>query len=65
MLSQENTSNRMTRMAKSEIYFNRYVTLDELVENIDAVNSEDLRTFSEEFFNPEMYSETLLVPEKK
>lgn len=65
LLSQENTSNRMTRMAKSEIYFNRYVTLDELVENIDAVNSDDLRTFSEEFFEPEMYSETLLVPEKK
>jgi predicted Zn-dependent peptidase len=65
MLSQENTSNRMTRMAKSEIYFNRYVSLDELVENIDAVNSEDLRTFSEDFFNPEMFSETLLVPEKK
>lgn len=65
LLSQENTSNRMTRMAKSEIYFNRYVTLDELVENIDAVNSEDLRTFAEGFFDPEMYSETLLVPEKK
>ncbi|MDZ7718749.1 MAG: pitrilysin family protein [Balneolaceae bacterium] len=65
LLSQENTSNRMTRMAKSEIYFNRYITLDELVENIDAVNSEDLRTFSEEFFDPEIYSETLLVPEKK
>jgi predicted Zn-dependent peptidase len=63
LLSQENTSNRMTRMAKSEIYFNRYVSLDELVENIDAVNAEDLRRFSEEFFDPDMYSETLLVPE--
>lgn len=65
LLSQENTSNRMTRMAKSEIYFNRYITLDELVENIDAVNSENLQTFAVEFFDPEMYSETLLVPEKK
>lgn len=65
LLSQENTSNRMTRMAKSEIYFNRYVTLDELVENIDAVNAGDLQTFSEEFFDPDVYSETLLIPEKK
>lgn len=65
LLSQENTSNRMTRMAKSEIYFNRYVTLDELVENIDAVDAEDLLTFSQDFFNPETYSETLLVPEAK
>lgn len=65
LLSQESTSNRMTRMAKSEIYFNRYITLDELVENIDAVTAEDLQVFCEDFFDPSMYSETLLVPEKK
>ena len=65
LLSQENTSNRMTRLAKSELYFNRFVTLDELVENIDAVTSEDLLTFSNVFFDPEQFSETLLVPESK
>ncbi|TVR26522.1 MAG: insulinase family protein [Balneolaceae bacterium] len=65
LLSQENTSNRMTRLAKSELYFNRFVTLDELVENIDAVTSEDLLTFSKDFFDADMYSETLLVPDKK
>lgn len=65
LLSQENTSNRMTRLAKSEIYFDRFVTLNELVENIDAVTAEELLTFSGEFFDPEIYSETLLLPEKK
>ena len=65
LLSQENTSNRMTRMAKSEIYFNRYITLDELVENIDAVNADDLIHFSKEFFDPGIFSETLLLPEEK
>ena len=65
MLSQENTSNRMTRLAKSELYFNRFVTLDELVENIDSVTAEELLTFSKEFFNVDLFSETLLVPEKK
>lgn len=65
LLSQENTSNRMTRLAKSELYFNRFVTLDELVENIDAVSSEDILKFSNEFFNPEQFSETLLVPKAK
>jgi predicted Zn-dependent peptidase len=65
LLSQENTSNRMTRLAKSELYFNRFVTLDELVENIDAVTAEDLITFSQKFFDVTMYSETLLVPEEK
>lgn len=65
LLSQENTSNRMTRLAKSELYFNRFVTLDELVENIDAVSSDDLIRFSAEFFDPAQFSETLLIPELK
>jgi len=65
LLSQENTSNRMTRLAKSELYFDRFVTLDELVENIDAVTSVDLQTFSEDFFDPDQFSETLLLPEKE
>jgi len=64
LLSQENTSNRMTRLAKSELYFNRFVTLDELVENIDAVTSTDLQRFSKDFFDTEQFSETLLLPEK-
>jgi len=65
LLSQENTSNRMTRLAKSELYFNRFVTLDELVENIDAVTADELVSFSGEFFDAAMYSETLLLPDTK
>lgn len=65
LLSQENTSNRMNRLAKSEIYYNRFITLDELVENIDAITSEELLTFSQDFFDPSMFSETLLMPEDK
>ena len=57
-------SNRMTRLAKSELYFNRFVTLDELVSNIDNVTVDDVREFSGDFFSRDMYSETLLLPEK-
>lgn len=64
MLSQESTSNRMTRLAKSQIYFDRFVTLDELVENINSVTKDDLLKFSESFFDPMQFSETLLLPEK-
>jgi len=65
LLSQESTSNRMNRLAKSELYFNRFITLDELVEKIDEVSAEDIKEFSEAFFDKDSYSETLLVPEKK
>ncbi|MCC5933066.1 MAG: insulinase family protein [Candidatus Cyclonatronum sp.] len=63
LLGQENMSNRMTRLAKSELYFDRYISLDELVEHIDAVTSEEIRNFAVDFFNPEFFTETILVPE--
>src|SRR6056297_1647908 len=65
LLSQESTSNRMTRLAKSESYFGRFVTLDELVTNINSVTAEDLLKFSESFFDPTLFSETVLLPEDK
>ncbi len=63
LLSQENTSNRMMRLAKSELYFDRFVTLDELVENIDSVTSEQILEFSKEFFDQKYYMEAVLTPE--
>jgi predicted Zn-dependent peptidase len=65
LLSQESMSNRMTRLAKSEIYFDRYMTLDELIENIDAVNADDVRDFAQDFLNEDEITETILLPEKK
>lgn len=64
LLSQENTSNRMTRLAKSELYFDRFVTLDELVENIDSVTAEQVQEFSKEFFNEKYFMEAVLTPEE-
>jgi predicted Zn-dependent peptidase len=63
LLSQENTSNRMMRLAKSELYFDRFVTLDELVENIDSVTSEQILEFSKDFFDQKYYMEAVLTPE--
>ncbi|SMO37408.1 M16 family metallopeptidase [Gracilimonas mengyeensis] len=64
LLSQESTSNRMMRLAKSELYFGRFVTLDELVENIDSVSAEDIQNFAKEFFNDEDFMEAILLPEE-
>lgn len=64
LLSQENTSNRMMRLAKSELYFDRFVTLDELVENIDAVTAEQVQAFSKDFFDQQNFMEAVLTPEE-
>lgn len=65
LLSQENTSNRMMRMAKSELYFGRFVTLDELEENIDKVTAEEILEFSKEFFDQKHFMEAVLSPEEE
>lgn len=65
LLAQENMSNRMMRLAKSEIYYGRYIPLDELIKNIDAVSDEQIREFSQQFFNEDQLSETRLVPETR
>ncbi|MEX0609041.1 MAG: pitrilysin family protein [Balneolaceae bacterium] len=64
LLSQENTSNRMTRLAKSELYFERFVTLDELEENIDSVTAKQIQDFVRDFFKEEYFMEAVLSPEE-
>lgn len=65
LLAQESMSNRMTRLAKSEIYYDRYIPLDELVNEIDEVDASSIMSFSQQFFNVDKFSETLLLPEEK
>lgn len=64
LLSQENTSNRMMRLAKSELYFDRFVTLDELEENIMNVTAEQIQEFAKDFFDQKYYMEAVLSPEE-
>lgn len=65
MLSLESMSNRMSRLAKSELYFNRFVTLDELIDNIDEVEARQVQEFARDFFDKEQFSEAVLLPEDK
>ena len=48
MLGLENTSNRMIRMAQSELYYNRIKSLDEILKEIDSVTTEDILDISNE-----------------
>ena len=65
LLSQENTSNRMMRLAKSELYYDRFITLDELEENIEDVKAEDVLEFAKEFFDQKYFLEAVLTPEEE
>ncbi|MDP8978994.1 MAG: insulinase family protein [Acidobacteriota bacterium] len=52
MLGLESTSSRMGNLARQELYFKRFFTLDEMIERIEQVTAEDVRRVAQEFFNP-------------
>lgn len=60
ILSLESMSNRMFRIAQSEIYFDKIKTIEESIRDIDAVSPEDILEISNEVLNPEMLSSTIL-----
>lgn len=64
LLSLESMSNRMRRLAKSQIYFDRFITLDELISNIDAVGAEEIQEFADGFFNKSQFSKAVLLPQE-
>jgi len=60
MLSLESTSSRMSNLARQEIYFHRFFTLDELVESIEAVSTPDVQRVAQTFFDQRQIALTVL-----
>ena len=62
MLSLESTSSRMSNLARQELYFHRFSTLDEILASIEAVTREEVQSLAREFFRPELIAVTVLGP---
>ncbi|MCC7235376.1 MAG: insulinase family protein [Bryobacterales bacterium] len=62
MLGLESTSSRMTNLARQQIYFGRFPTMDELLEHIEGVTSEQMRDVANEFFQPQRLGLAVLGP---
>lgn len=60
MLSLESTSSRMSNLARQELYFGRFFTLDELVESIESVSGADVQRIAQTFFEPKQIGLTVL-----
>lgn len=60
MLSLESSTARMSNLARQEMYFDHFFGLDELIERIEAVTTEDLLATADEFFRQEMLAVTVL-----
>ena len=60
MLSLESSTSRMSNLARQEMYFDRFFSLDDLIEKIEAVSTDDLRRMAEDFFKTESIAVTVL-----
>ena len=60
MLSLESSTARMSNLARQEMYFDRFYGLDELIENIESVTSDDLQVMANDFFRGELIAVTVL-----
>ena len=60
MLSLESTASRMSNLARQEMYFGHFFTLDELVESIEAVTAADVQRIAQTFFDPRQIALTVL-----
>jgi len=50
MLSLESTSSRMSNLARQELYFDRFMSLDEMLDSIEAVTRDQVQGIAHEFF---------------
>ncbi|NLK52219.1 MAG: insulinase family protein [Syntrophomonadaceae bacterium] len=52
-LGLESVSNRMTRLGKSELCYNRIIDPDEVIQKVQAIQPEEIQQLAEEIFAPE------------
>ena len=62
LLSAESTDNRMSRLAKNELLFQRFVPLEDVLKRIDEVTIDQLTERAEKKLDPRDVSVTILGP---
>ncbi len=62
MLGLESMSNRMMRIARQELYFKRYFTLDEVIDAVEQVTAEHVLEVAQGLFEADNFSRIVLQP---
>jgi len=60
MLSLESSTARMSNLARQEMYFDRFFSLDEIIERIESVTAEQLQEMSRDLFQQDKIAVTVL-----
>ncbi len=60
MLSLESSTARMSNLARQELYFDRFYSMDEIIGRVEAVTKENLTHLAEQYFQSEQIAVTVL-----
>ncbi len=60
LMGLESSNSRMANLARQEMYFQQFFTVDEIIARIDAVQAEQVQTMAQRLFDPDRIAITLL-----
>jgi predicted Zn-dependent peptidase len=60
VLGLESSSSRMSNLARQEMYFGRFFSVEEIVEQVEAISPCDVQSLAQALFRPEAIALTLL-----
>ena len=64
VLSMESSASRMSRIARSILFDTPLLSIDELLERVDAVSEDDVAEFAAEFYDPGRFSAACIGPDQ-
>ncbi|MFT4605374.1 MAG: putative Zn-dependent peptidase [Rhodothermales bacterium] len=62
MLGLESMGSRMMRLGRQELYYGKYVSLDDILEQVDSVTKEEVLDLAQLLFRPADFSTVTLLP---
>jgi predicted Zn-dependent peptidase len=62
MLGLEGMTNRMMRLGRQELFYERYSTLDEVMDEIESVKSEDVQRLAQNLLPVDRFSCVAVCP---
>ena len=60
VLGLESTSSRMSNLARQQMYFGRFFSVDEIVAEVEAVDAAAVQSLAQRLFRPEAIALTVL-----
>ena len=62
VLSLESSNSHMSRIARQEIYYGKYFSMDDIIKGVEKVTGDQVQRLAQQLFTPENMSLTILGP---